>query len=90
MNIVRVQLQKADGNTVTLAQLEEPHARQYIEDISSDNFDAGMMRAINEDRTPLQETANKVRELKSNIDNALFNEDNPFRIVPCWKEGDLN
>lgn len=84
-HLVRVQVRQADGSYRTLAQLEEPHARQYIQDIQSDLFDAAMMNNINADKTPLQEKANGVRELKTLIDNATFSES--FRIIPMWQEG---
>ena len=84
-HLVRVQVRQPDGSYRTLAQLEEPHARQYILDIQSDFFDGAMMNAIAADKTALQDKADGVRELKSLIDNAMFNDS--FRIIPMWEEG---
>jgi len=83
---MRVMIRNAERELVTIAQLEtEEHCKRYIEDISSDHFDASMMEAINKSKSPLVQE--QIREWKNNIDNAMFGEG--FLIVPDWKEGEM-
>lgn len=74
MKIVKVLVKdpEQESGYRILAQLEEKHAQQYIADITSDFFDQSMLNAINLDRSPLQERAERVTALKKLIDNALF------------------